>query len=237
MAAGQTACRQCGRSFEPYGRARRSYCKQCSDRADRAIAQATVVQCKECGKRFSTPSRSFRYCSDACRTEAVRRGRREYQRRSMADPKKRAVILARMRALTPARTAREGGGRPAPSQAKAPPRAGRNAGPSTCGLCGRTFAPYGRARHAYCKRCTARADRDLARTLRVRCKACGKRFSTTSRNVRYCSNECRAEGARHNRRESRRRRMADPEKRAVALAYVRAWQAARKARGRGGAAS
>lgn len=55
---------------------------------------------------------------------------------------------------------------------------------AACGLCGRGFAVYGRGRHAYCKRCTAKADREIARTLRTGCRACGKALATTSRIVR-----------------------------------------------------
>ena len=224
----QLKCLLCRRSFEARGRGRRAYCKQCNAKADAAIGRKTHADCKECGKRFVAARSTSRYCSPECRTAALRRYNREYQRRTMADPEKRAIILARNRASAAAARAagREGGASPGPP--KAPQRANTKAEPSICGMCGRSFFPYGRANHAYCKRCTAKADREIARRLHAKCKECGKAFATANSNVRYCSKACSANGARRSRRESRRRRMADPERRAIESAYVRAWYAAQR---------
>ena len=209
------------------------YCKPCTAKADRAIAAKLHADCKECGKRFAAARSTSRYCSQACRTGALRRYNREYQRRSMADPEKYSIILARNRAAAAAARMSGRDGR-SPGQPQAPHRANPNAEPSVCRLCGRNFLPYGRANHAYCKRCTAKADREIARNLHVKCRECGKAFTTTNRNVRYCSKACGAEGARRSRRESRRRSMADPEKRAIESAYVRAWHAAQRSGRQGG---
>ena len=189
-------------------------------------------KCKACGKAFHTKTRSIRYCSEACRTEARRRLNLEYNHRYMADPAKRAIVLARTRAAAAARRARMRGGRPPPPP---PPLRGMKKGkPTTCGLCGRTFAPTGRGRRAaYCKRCTAKADREIRREMTVHCKACGKAFATASRSVRYCSDECSAEGRRMNDRESMRRRSADPERRAARAARIRARNAAYRSRNGG----
>ena len=184
------------------------------------------MDCKACGKRFSAPRRSARYCSDGCRADGARRRNREHQRKYLADPEKRALTAARNRAIAAARAARKRGGRP--PQRQAPPRADPDAEPSVCRLCGRTFAQYGRSnRHAYCRRCTARADRDVGRTLRAKCAGCGGRFSTTSLAVRYCSDECRADGALRSQRKSDLRFKADPGKRALAEAQKRALRASR----------
>ena len=228
--AGPTPCRQCGRSFEPYGGHYRVYCKDCTAKADSAIVMEPRAKCKECGKALATTSRSVRYCSDECRTESVRRGSRDYQRRAMADPERRAIILARVRASAAASAARKRGGRPPQRRQRPPVRTDTSAEPSTCRLCGRTFATYGRANHAYCKRCTAKADRAIAKRPHTDCKECGKALAATSHSVRYCSDACRADGARRIRRESTQRRMADPEKRAINAAYMRAWHAARAGR-------
>ena len=187
------------------------------------------MHCKVCGKAFATKLRSAKYCSDACRAEATRRYNRECMRRYLADPEKRAIILARTRAAAAARRARERGGHP-PKARRSAGRAAPAAAPKsdTCRLCGRSFAQYGGASHAYCKRCTAKADRAIAKALRVDCKTCGKAFSTTNRSVRYCSDACRAEGQRRGKRELNRKRMADPERRAIARAHMRAWSAARR---------
>ena len=117
-----------------------------------------------------------------------------------------------------------------------PRRADPNAEPSTCRLCGSGFALYGHTHHAYCRRCAAKADREIARTLRARCKACGGRFSTSSRLVRYCSDECRAEGLRRSRIKSALKRMAGPGKRAVEAAQAGERRAASRPKRRGGAA-
>ena len=219
------ACRQCRRSFEPYGGHHRVYCKECTDKADKAIAQAPVVQCRECGAKFSPPNRSFHFCSDACRADGLRRYNREYRRRYMTDPKKRATAIARTRASAAARRSRKRDGRPPRPQA--PSRVDPNAEPSACRLCGRTFVQYGLGIHAYCKRCTAKADREIARTVQAKCKECGNRFVASTRNARYCSDECRAEGARRYSRESRLKAEADPEKGAVWAALRRARRTAR----------
>ena len=224
--AGPTACRTCGRGLERHGGRSRVFCKECAAKADREIARKPRVKCKECGKKFAAASRIVRYCSRGCRAEFARRYNREYQRKLLADPEKRAIILARTRASAAARRARKRGGRP--PQRQPPMRVDPNAEPSVCRLCGRGFAQYGRTnRHVYCRQCTARADREIAKKLRVKCKECGKAFTTTKRSVRYCSDECSAEGVRRSRRRSNARRLADPERHAARAAYMRARSAAR----------
>ena len=233
--SGQAAtCDLCGASFAPYGRNARTFCKRCAAKADREVAKRPPADCKACGKRFVAASRNARYCSDECRAEGARRRNLEHQRRYMADPQKRAIAMARTRASAAARAARERGGRPPRPQA--PYRADPNAEPSTCRLCGRKFAQYGHTPcNAYCKRCTAKSDREVGRTLRLKCQVCGGRFSTTTRSARYCSDECRAESAMRSRREDERRYRADPARRAIAAAQGRARLAARSGgRGAGG---
>ena len=130
---------------------------------------------------------------------------------------------------------------------KQPPRASRDASiqrpnakpaePYPCALCGRDFAPYGGGRRpVHCKRCAAKADKEIGREITLNCKECGTRFSTPNRTVRYCSRACSAAGERRNTRGRGRRRMADPEARAVDLARRRAYAAASRAKekGRGG---
>ena len=96
----------------------------------------------------------------------------------------------------------------------------------TCRTCGRNFERSGRAGgQAYCKSCTARADRELAKRPRAGCKECGKKISAPSRTVRYCSKACSAAGQRRSSNESGRRNRADPEKHAMILARQRAWAA------------
>lgn len=62
---------------------------------------------------------------------------------------------------------------------------------ATCRLCGRSFGHYAGTRTAHCKRCAAKAEREIARVIRTKCKECGKAISTTKRTVRYCSDPCR----------------------------------------------
>ena len=108
---------------------------------------------------------------------------------------------------------------------------------ATCRVCGRDFAPHRRAGlHAYCKRCTAKADKEIARRISVDCKECGKTFPTKTRSVRNCSAKCRADTLRRAARERYHRDMADPEKHTLATARSRARYTARKGgkKGRGG---
>ena len=241
--AATSACALCGRTFAQRGHSRHAFCGPCRARADKKVGRARTVKCGECGKPFSTSASRARYCSDPCRSGALRRYNREYMRRYVADPEKRAICAARTRASAAARRARarakddkEGRGQGRPRQsARGAGHAPRAAPSSTgvCALCGRTFAQYGRTAHSYCRSCTAKADREIARVLRVDCRECGKRFPTTSRIVRYCSDACRAAGKARGKRKSNRERMADPEKRALAAARIRARKAARSGDARG----
>ena len=232
------ACRLCGKSFESRGKGRSHYCRQCTARTDRAVAREKNTECKECGKRFSKTTRFRAYCSDKCRIEGGRRRIREYMRGYMADPEKRAMCLARIRVSAAKRKAREGaGGRPATggrrkggTAAARPPSRPLNAKRGTCRLCGRSFAPYGNAKRIHCKQCVARFDREISKMLSVKCKECGREFSTKSRNARYCSDKCSADGSRRSTRESARSRAADPERRAIRAARGRASNVAYRAK-------
>ena len=240
--ASTATCRTCGRGFERSGRYGSGvYCKRCTAKADREFAKRLRVDCKECGKKFSAPKHSVRYCSDACRSATTRRRNRDNQRKYLSDPKNRAIKLARTRRAAAASRARDQGEKPPP------PRPGREvesqrpnakpAEPYACALCGRDFAPYGSgARPVHCRRCAAMADEEMDRAMAVSCKECGKEFSTRNRIVRYCSPKCRAASHNRSRAESIRRRMADPEGRAMVAARWRAWAAARRGekKGRGG---
>ena len=224
------ACKLCGRNFRLHsGAGHRSYCNRCMDKAGGKIHRMLSVECAVCGKRFSTVRSIARYCSDGCRAEGRRRSYLESYRRRMADPEKRALTRARGRLAAAAIAARKRGGRrrTAGSSDGSPPR-GAAGTAVDCGLCGRSFVPRGRSSRVYCRRCAAKAERELARVLRVDCRECGRTFSTTDRIVRYCSDECSDAGKERVRVESVRRRMADPERRAIAAARTRAWNAAQK---------
>ena len=233
-----SVCRLCGDSFEQRGRARRTYCKRCSTRADKAIAKRPLVECGECGNKFAGSGRA-RYCSPACRVDGRRRSDREYMRRYLADPQRRAVFVAQQRARVASRRAKEGRGgegrrkprRTRQQAGRAAGRAPRAAAPvqsAECRLCGGSFATYGGTYHAHCKRCAAKADRIVARVRRVKCGMCGKAFATTHSTAKYCSDACRAEAIRRSRKRSRRRLKADPERHAMELARTRAWVASKK---------
>ena len=233
--AKMTVCRACGRDFEKsYRAASYVYCKRCTARSDREIARPMRMDCRECGKAFSPKTHAVRYCSDECRASAVRRIGAESRRRHMADPEKRARRLAGARASYAATyTARarvDKQPRRASRDAASPRRNAKAAEPYPCVLCGRNIAPPCRRgrRTIYCKRCTAKANRELGREMTLNCKECGKKFTTSNRTVRYCSDACRADVRRRDARECARRRLADPEMRALAAARARAQLAARR---------
>ena len=231
-------CRTCGRGFERIRRADPYlYCKGCTARADREIARKARRNCRECGNTFSPKTPAARYCSDACRSAGARRAVIERERRLMADPEKRARRLASARAYAAAHPAGKRG-------KKRPTRAGRGAArprrsaaaaePYACALCGRDFAPYGGGRHpVHCKRCSAKADREIGEERTLNCKECNKKFTTSNHTVRYCSAKCRTDTRRRVALERYHSRMADPEERALAAARQRARLAAGGAREKG----
>ena len=232
-------CRACGRDFKRfYRRGRHSYCKRCTARADKEIARMPRVDCKECGKTFSTKTRAIRYCSDACR--AAHRIDAETRRRHNADPEKRVLRLARARAYNADRKAGERGDKRPPQASRdvaRPRRSAKAAEPYPCALCGRDFVPpRRRGRHPFhCKRCRANADRKIGRKMDVKCRECSGAVAASNRAVRYCSRECKAAGRRRIARESARRSRGDPEFRAREAARTRAYNAARRdAKGSGG---
>ena len=240
--ARQVACKACGKTFAPHGRMPRSHCKRCSAKADRAAAKAITAKCRVCGTQFTARTRTACYCSAECRARGNREYIRKYMRRYIGDPEKRALKLARARVASASRRAGKKGGGTEQPQPKGTP-AGRDAmslpdnatGPKTaaCGLCGRTFAPYGGATHVNCKQCRAKMDAEINRVFDVNCKACGKRFTTANRSVRYCSTECRAAGKRRSDLKYDHMRSTDPEKHAMRLAHMRARADRRRAGGKG----
>ena len=236
------ACRLCGRGIEPHGRGGSpAYCKGCTAKADKKAARMPRVDCRECGKAFSTRLLTVRYCSDPCRSAAARRASVEGRRRYDADPEKLALKRARSRLAAAARRAKKRGDRPprANRDIKGLRPNARSAEPYPCALCGSDFVPYGAGRPAYCKRCAAKADKEIGRERTLNCKECGKKFTTPNRIVKYCSTKCRAAGRRRISREGARKRMKDPEARAMAAARRRAWDAARRGgkKGRGASAA
>ena len=219
-------CRLCGSALEQYGRAgRHSCCRQCTAKAGGDAGRTVRTECKECGRAFAAATLRARYCSDECRIEGRRRRVRECIRRYLADPGKRAIMMAQRRARAASRRAEKEREARGNEQRQPRPRPRRTAGraaarkSSVCRLCGCAFEQYGRTgRHSYCRQCTARADREVARTLRVECGICGKEFSSVHRAVRYCSTACSAEARRRGAREGARRRVADQRRRAAAAA-------------------
>ena len=181
------------------------------------------ADCKECCKPFSTTKRSVRYCSDECRAAGRLKVAREYARRMRADPEKRAIVAARGRVIAARRWAANAGGAP-----KAGRRSRQAAGSAAktrtfdCKLCGRSFELRGRGVRSYCKQCIAKSDREAAKAPRRHCKECGRRFESKARFALYCSKGCSAKGAQRSLRSRGRKRMADPEERALAAARQRA---------------
>ena len=234
-ADGRTECLLCGRAFDQYGRAHHSYCKPCTAKTDGKLGKPPAAKCGMCGKKFASARRVAKYCSDKCRADVKRRYIREYMRKYVADPEKRAMKLARARAAAAAGRARARGGGSPSSRGRVSGNAPRNeSGPQSvaCGLCGRAFAPYGGSRQVYCKRCRTRIEGEVSKVMEIGCKECGKKFTTSSRAVRYCSKECRAMGNRASDRRYTSRREADPQRKAVRAAYARALASDRRARKR-----
>ena len=67
---------------------------------------------------------------------------------------------------------------------------------------------------------------------RLKCRECGGAFTPAARQLRCCSDECRAAGARRLGRERHRRRLADPEERSRVAARRMAWRALEKGKGK-----
>ena len=165
-------------------------------------------------------------------------------RRAPRRHRERAQAHGRPRKARPEAGERKGVCRRPPGREageKRPTRAGRGAArprrsaaaaePYACALCGRDFAPYGGGRHpVHCKRCSAKADREIGEERTLNCKECNKKFTTSNHTVRYCSAKCRTDTRRRVALERYHSRMADPEERALAAARQRARLAAGGAR-------
>ena len=104
-------CKECGRTFETASRVVRYCSGPCREegyarvrmalrknrRAPSPAARAVAQKCRVCGRALTPGGHGrFRvYCSAPCRAEGVRAKNREYMRRYLSDPKKRAVWAAR----------------------------------------------------------------------------------------------------------------------------------------------
>ena len=105
---GTAACRICGTTFEAPSRT----IKYCSDECRKkgymrgrrgpgrpvGRTRGKKAECRSCGKEFKVDGRAGTpraYCSDECRTEGRRARSREYLRRYLADPEKRALHVVR----------------------------------------------------------------------------------------------------------------------------------------------
>ena len=102
----EAECRICGKAFRTPTR----IVKYCSDACRKkgymrhakpgrrpGRARAATAKCRVCGKAFAAdlPGTPRVYCSDACRAEGRRTWIREYMRRYLADPEKRAIHAVR----------------------------------------------------------------------------------------------------------------------------------------------
>ena len=223
-------CRECGGTFRTPNRSigycsdacrkkgytrRRSAASAASAAAAVApsagLARERTVKCRICGKAFLTdmrPGKPQVYCSPPCRAEGSRVRMREYMRRYLADPKRRAVHAARLRASSARRTARDARNRTRSVE---------------CAQCGGEFSTSNRSIR-YCSdpcRKKARAlagaaykrrrrERDgAAMAATAKCRVCSKEFALGrggGRRTLCCSHACRAEYRRDYFRERYRLR-------------------------------
>ena len=203
---GTAACRLCGGTIATGRGGRAVYCDPCRTRINKE-ASSRRAACVECGAAFLAPSRSVRYCSDACREKGYgRRGQRAPRQRPLPPHDGTgACRVCGKKFRAPTRIVkycsdecrRQGymRGRRSSARPRAPERA-------ECRSCGKEFAVEGRAG-----------------TPRV-----------------YCSPGCRADGRRAKTREYMRRYLADPEKRAAHIVRgTEAAAAKRRAATTGGA--
>ena len=210
MAGNAIACRLCGRDFVPRRGGPLLYCAPCMARVAKETASAKRVECKKCGKAFSTHNLAVRYCSDACRKGG--RARRPGARGRTVEERAGATAKCRMC------------GKKFPS----PSRVVR--------YCSDACRKEGYARYGHTK-WQPRPPRSV--TARCRACGKGFATDMGPGKLRaYCSDPCRIEGERARNREYMRRYFADPEKRAVQAVRVRASAAKRRAaRKRGGGGS
>ena len=119
---GTAKCRECGKKFATPSRVVR-YCSDPCRKKGYARHHATTllplrpkvrtVKCRVCGAAFATnrgPGQPQVYCSAACRVEGGRAKKRNYMRRYLEDPEKRAIHAARLRASAAKRKAGKKGG-------------------------------------------------------------------------------------------------------------------------------
>ena len=204
--SGPIACRLCGRAFEPRRTGSRHCCAPCTARAVKDAAKPRRIQCRECGREFAAPHQAVRYCSDPCRKKGYARHKNSIARR--------------------------------PTRSRG--------GAAKCRACGKEFAAPTRSvrycsdpcrKDGYARHRARWQPRPARKGETLECRACGRAFESDRGPGRlrvYCSAECRAEGERAYIREYMRRYLADPERRAVQAARVRASAARRRAGKKGG---
>ena len=221
----RAGCRECGRAFETPSLAVR-YCsdpcrKKARARGRTASASASAAaaprrarkraaKCLVCGGAFPPDKgkgRPMSYCSPPCRAEGTRARMREYMRRYLSDPDRRALHAARLRASSARRSA---------------VGAADHVRSVRCALCGTGFStavPHARycsdpcrkeaaARYNIAYKRRRRERGGAARSAAAKCRACSKEFAPRHGSGMprlYCSLACRDEARRASDREAKRR--------------------------------
>ena len=123
-------CKECGRAFGTASRVVRYCSDECRKNGKRRLSDAqrrrrrlarssqpkaaggAAPRCRVCGgaiEQHGGKRQPRVYCSPACRVEGMRAKNREYMRRYLSDPKKRALWSARSSVSYARRMARERG--------------------------------------------------------------------------------------------------------------------------------
>ena len=154
-----------------------------------------TAKCRVCGGALPAGAgrgRPRSFCSPPCRTEGTRARLREYMRQYLADPEKRAVHAARMRASSARRSA--AAGRDRPRRVRCAHCGGEFSAPTLAvRYCSDPCRKGGGARAAAAYR-QRRLNPDSIETSR-RCRVCSAEFELGRGGARrslYCSQACRA---------------------------------------------
>lgn len=182
-------CAYCGKEFK-VTRKHSIYCSMDCYRKTQAKVKGTQKECPACGKMFEPHNKKQKYCSKECFL--------------LANKLKSLVCICKKcgKEFIPKRNRNASFcSNKCISQYYAKIRKKQIQPIKKCAYCGKEYQGKGK----YCSEECKEKQHIKNKTKTITCKHCGKQFITT-KNVSYCSEECRTAALKNQQREYRKRR-------------------------------